>query len=582
MKGERIMQNRETENRVQQAFSHLAPPDVLESVLSDCQARNLNEEKGTVLSMPEKQKAPKWVKWAAGAAAALVLAAGGAGYYQINHLVASTVSLDVNPSIEIKVKKKEKVLEVIPRNEDAQVITGDMDFRGSDLELTVNALIGSMLRNGYLSEIANSILVSVDSKDSAKGEALEKKLTEEINEFLKTNDFSGSVLSQTLAADSEQQKLAEDYGITLGKAQLIQEIMEKDPRHTFADLASLSINELNLLHSSDAAQPAVMEISTTGNASEKAYIGEAKAKAAALSHAGLKEDQISRYQMEFDYEHGVMVYEIEFYADGYEYGYDINAATGDIVSHERERDDDFAAWPQQGSAAANSAEYISEASAKSIALKHAGLQESSVNFIRSKIDYDDGRAVYDVEFWSGSTEYDYEIDAVSGEIIGYDYDIETYQPSASQNGSYISEASAKSIALKHAGLQESSVNFIRSKIDYDDGRAVYDVEFWSGSTEYDYEIDAVSGEIIGYDYDAEGDQPSSQGSGDIGAEKAKSIAFSHAGVSSSSVYSAKCELDYDDGRRIYEVEFKSGGYEFGYDIDASNGNILQHEKERDD
>ena len=42
MKGERIMQNRETENRVQQAFSHLAPPDVLESVLSDCQARNLN------------------------------------------------------------------------------------------------------------------------------------------------------------------------------------------------------------------------------------------------------------------------------------------------------------------------------------------------------------------------------------------------------------------------------------------------------------------------------------------------------------------------------------------------------------
>ena len=70
MKGERIMQNRETENRVQQAFSHLAPPDVLESVLSDCQARNLNEEKGTVLSMPEKQKAPKWVKWAAGAAAA--------------------------------------------------------------------------------------------------------------------------------------------------------------------------------------------------------------------------------------------------------------------------------------------------------------------------------------------------------------------------------------------------------------------------------------------------------------------------------------------------------------------------------
>lgn len=104
-----------------------------------------------------------------------------------------------------------------------------MDFSGSSLDVTVNALIGSMLRNGYLNENANSILVSVDTRDAAKGSALREKLAGEIDSLLRTDTFSGAVLSQTVAADAALQQLAQEYGISLGKAQLVQEIAAKIP-----------------------------------------------------------------------------------------------------------------------------------------------------------------------------------------------------------------------------------------------------------------------------------------------------------------------------------------------------------------
>ena len=71
-------------------------------------------------------------------------------------------------------------------------------------------------------------------------------------------------------------------------------------------------------------------------------------------------------------------------------------------------------------------QYIGETEAKSIALNHAGLSESQVTFIKAYLDRDDGRVVYDVEFYSGNVEYDYEIDAINGTIFEYDRDIENY------------------------------------------------------------------------------------------------------------------------------------------------------------
>ena len=168
------MTDHELEAKLQQAFSHAAP-DVLEAVLSDCK-----EQKEHVIVMTEHQNKFSWGRRFAGMAACLVLLLGGIfalQTYRINNAVDSTVSLDVNPSVEIQVNRKERVLRVTPLNEDGKVIVGDMDFSGSDLKVTVNALIGSMLQNGYLSELSNSILISVDSDDPARGAELQEALS---------------------------------------------------------------------------------------------------------------------------------------------------------------------------------------------------------------------------------------------------------------------------------------------------------------------------------------------------------------------------------------------------------------------
>lgn len=158
-----------------------------------------------------------------------------------------------------------------------------------------------------------------------------------------------------------------------------------------------------------------------------------------------------------------------------------------------------------GSADPNSG-YITEDAAKTAALEHAGLAETDLQAVRVKLDYDDGRAVYDVEFVrqvdTGAEEYDYEIDAVSGEILGYDYDAENYNGtqtvSGSTTGTAVTAEQAKQIALQHAGVAESDTRAMELETDRDHGRTVYEFSWKVGFTEYDYEIDADTGEILSF------------------------------------------------------------------------------------
>ena len=148
---------------------------------------------------------------------------------------------NVNPSIEIQVNKSEKVLEVKPLNDDAKIVVGDMDFSGSKLDATINALIGSMLRNGYISDMANSILVTVNSNDPSTGQAMQNKLMSEINTILESGNISGAVLGQTVTDDTSINKLAEQYGITVDKVKLIEQITKQNTYYTFENLVSSSM-----------------------------------------------------------------------------------------------------------------------------------------------------------------------------------------------------------------------------------------------------------------------------------------------------------------------------------------------------
>ena len=226
-------------------------------------------------------------------------------------------------------------------------------------------------------------------------------------------------------------------------------------------------------------------------------------------------------------------------------------------------------------------DYIGEEKAKTIALNHAGVSASNATFIRVQLGRDDGRMEYEVEFWSGNTEYDYDIDALTGDIRSYDRDVEGYTI-PTQSGTEIGESKAKSIALNHAGVSESNAVFLQVQRDYDDGRLVYDVEFYAGNREYDYEIDAYSGSILSYDYDAERYTPSQSQSGDyIGEARAKEIALSQSGVSANDATFIKCKLDFDDGRAVYDVEFRKGWTEYSFEIDAVSGAVLERDVDRD-
>lgn len=224
--------------------------------------------------------------------------------------------------------------------------------------------------------------------------------------------------------------------------------------------------------------------------------------------------------------------------------------------------------------------------AKQVALQHAGLKASDVTFIKSVLDYDDGRKVYDVEFYSGNKEYDYEIDAQSGQIVSFDYDVENWTiPTTPATGTDIGSEKAKQIALQNAGLSESQVTFVRVQADYDNGRKVYEVEFYSGNTEYDYEIDATNGAILEMDHDAEyyASKPQSpSGNAAITVDQAKSIALERAGVSASDAIFTKAKLDYDDGIQKYEIEFRVGRMEYECDVNAQTGTITDYSVDYDD
>ena len=168
---------------------------------------------------------------------------------------------------------------------------------------------------------------------------------------------------------------------------------------------------------------------------------------------------------------------------------------------------------QQGSTAA-SGDYISADRAKQIALNDAGVKESAAVFLRANLDWDDGRMKYEVEFYSGNTEYDYDIDAVTGAILSSDRELENFQiwnngtsrPSgntsgntgSASSGNYITAERAQQIALAEC---PSGSTVVKCQFDWDDGRAEYEVEIRNGWTEYDFEIDAVTGTILSRDID---------------------------------------------------------------------------------
>ena len=238
----------------------------------------------------------------------------------------------------------------------------------------------------------------------------------------------------------------------------------------------------------------------------------------ALNDAGLRAEDVSDLSAHYDTEDGIPVYEVKFTSGGYEYDYQIKASDGTILEADRDalKQAGTSKTPASGTdktaktdpAGTAGTDKITKAKAKEIALAHAGVSASKATFVEVKLDREDGVQVYEVEFYSGSTEYDYEINAKTGEILSFDKDIEDFSiPKKDTSGSaqtkpasdFIGVDKAKSIALNNAGLSASSVTFTKAKLDREDGVRVYEIEFCTSTKEYEYEINAKTGKILDKD-----------------------------------------------------------------------------------
>ena len=230
---------------------------------------------------------------------------------------------------------------------------------------------------------------------------------------------------------------------------------------------------------------------------------------------------------------------------------------------------------------------ITEADAKQIALDHAGISESETDRLRVKLDYDDGVQEYEVTFYVGNREYDYDIDASTGTIRSFDSEIEddysiASAPSAApaaSSSSTITEAEAKQIALNHAGISESETERMRVKLGRDDGVQEYEVNFYVGNREYDYDINAATGEIRSYDSEIDDDYVSSTEAASAAISEDEARATVVARVSGASASDVRLYLERDDGRMVYEGELIYNGTEYEFQIDATTGDVLDWESE---
>lgn len=460
------MTNDQMERRLSAALDKTAPDDV-DGVLSRC-----TERKGTVVPMKKKNnRMKKWMQTVAACLAVLLLGGGGLLVQQA-HAVTSVVSLDVNPSIELRVNSREKVVSCQALNQEAQAVLEDMDggrdLKGVKADVAVNAIVGSLVRHGCLDRVSSAILISVEDKDQARAQRLQQELTGAVDGALAAGDSQAAVLSQTVQQDKELEKQAKANNISTGKAALIRQAMALNGSLNFEGLAQLSVEELrDLIEAGAPGMP----------------IGMQAALEAAARYAGLTTADITDADVDPELDENPAHYEVEFQVPGKgELEYKVEAYTGQVLSGQA---DVTPSVPAAGD--------VGLEAAKSAALKHAGL--STAVFTKAERDYDDGRLEYELEFHTDSAAYEVTVDAATGRVL--DYEKENLRGGTGSTD--IGAQAAKAAALKHAGLSESQVRELQAEWDSENGRAVYEVEFKSGGMEYDYVIDAATGAVLDHE-----------------------------------------------------------------------------------
>ena len=549
------------------------------------------------------KRKPGWAKLGTMAAClALVLCTGIATHAIRSNATAGTFTMDVNPSVEYTIAKSGAVKSIRSLNSDAENALSDVALGKQSVETALTRTVAAYEACGYMENGEATVLISFDSRLDANAE-LKASLSAEIQQALEQTDAVGTlVFHSELTENAEVAKIAEEFHVSLGRADWILTAANKTGLPT-DEVARMSLDELLKFQ----------EASGIASASVSKFISLEEAKKIALKDAKLDEltQKIVFTREELNRNQGKPCYLLEFYTGTNQYFYQIDAKSGSIiyagkfitlseakkialddagckdkVSFTEETlvsggiktpyyrlvfADTKTQWTYRIDAVLGTVlekqqkeivttDFISLEEAKQIALKDAGLDDATqkIVFTREELSRNSGKPCYILEFYTAKKQYSYKVDAKNGSIM------EAYH--------FILLADAKKIALDDAGVSEKVIFTEETLVAGGIKSPYYYFAFESASARWTYKIDAVLGVIMDKTYDKI--IPSAPEF--IGLEKAKQIALDDAGLDETAqkIVFTREELSRNSGKPCYILEFYTDKCAYSYKVDAVSGDII--------
>ena len=227
--------------------------------------------------------------------------------------------------------------------------------------MALNAIVGSMVQQGYMTKDTKGVLVTVQNKDQKKADTLRKLVVKEMEIALSTEDMNAAVFHQVISSQNNNASaFARKNNISLGKAVFVLNLANKARSLDAKELAKMKISEIAKLvadknidirdiieyDSDDSLWENIADAIEDINEGDDDYIvattqqggriSADKAKAIAFGHAGVSAGQVRDLSVEYD-DDGV--YEIDFKVGNMEYDYEIGAVDGSIRKADVEQDD---------------------------------------------------------------------------------------------------------------------------------------------------------------------------------------------------------------------------------------------------
>ena len=293
---------------------------------------------------------------------------------------------------------------------------------------------------------------------------------------------------------------------------------------------------------------------------ESSYIGEDGA-------AGVAPGAVQNFTLRSLLDGGKRLYKAAFDYEGFRYTVEVDAVSGSIIKFSKVILDETVQKPQIDAV-------ITEEEAKAAALAFAfpgGTDGIQVVYRKVQLDYEKGQFVYEIEFVADGNEYEFEISATDGAVL--DVEIETNSPKTPAAGEFITREQAVAAVLEQAGENAILVEVEIDKEHTAGGmRYVYEVEVKVNGREYEYYVDAVTGEVtLNDEYAGNTALPA------LTEAEALQIALDDFKLTAESITSQKIKLEREKGRLCYDIELMVGATEYSMTVDASTGKILERE-----